>query len=269
MFPLSGKTFPTSADELTEAIEGALRDVLTFGKKSAVTADGGKFPAIKHLAIDLSGSTVKITDPPPQPKPKGKRQPGITVDQLEVTGHPIKFEQSKADIALNGKGLTFDFAHDASGKAMLVLTDAKDGKVAVKIGKEDLRELLLAAASAAAKQQGVTIQDLQLDLESEGKRSVSAEARVKAKKMMMSGTVSIRGRVDIDDALVATVSGLACTGEGMIGGMAAGFIQGKLKTVEGQRFPLMAFSLGDVALRDLTVSIGSNIDVTAAFGHKG
>ena len=270
MFPLAGKTFPKTADDLTTAIQDALADVLSFPKKGGgVKATGGDFPDIKTLKVDLSDATVNVNDPPPVPKPKGKRTPGITVGQLDVTGHPVYYEKSKADLELKAKGLTFDFAHDAKGNALLVLTDAKDGHVQVKITKADLQAMLLAAASAAAKQQGVTIQELDVNLEATNDRSIAADVRVKAKKMVMSGVINIRGKADIDDDLVATLSDLACTGEGMIGGMAAGFLQGKLKSYDGKKFPLMAFSLGDTTLRDLNISArGANFQVTAGFGRK-
>jgi hypothetical protein len=257
MFPLSGKSFPTTGDELTTAIQDALEDVLTFPKKgAAVKLTGDDFPAIKSLKIDLSAA----------PKPKGKRTPGITLAALDVAGHPILYEKSKADLELKAKSLTFDFAHDAKGNALLVLTDAKDGHVNVKISKDDLRAALLAAASAAAKSQGVTIQDLDVTLESDGPRALAAEVRVKAKKMIMSGEVTIRGRADISDDLVATLSNLSCTGQGMIGGMAAGFLQGKLKSYDGKKIPLMTFSLGDVTLQDLKVTTKPQIQLSATFG---
>jgi len=268
MFPLSGKSFPTTADELATAIQEALEDVLTFPKKSnVIKATESTFPDLKSLKIDLSGATVNVNQPPPAPQPKGKRKPGITVGQLDVTGHPIYYEKSKAELELKAKGLSFDFAHDAKGNALLVLTDAKDGHVHVKIGKDDLQAMLLAAASAAAKSQGVTVQELDVKLESSGDRSIVADVRVKAKKMVMSGVVNVRGRADVDDNLVATLSDLSCTGEGMIGGMAAGFLQSKLKAYDGKKFPLMAFSLGDVALRDLKISTKGAVQLSAEFGH--
>jgi hypothetical protein len=182
-------------------------------------------------------------------------------------GHPIIYEKSEADLDVTARGLTFDFAHEQQGNAMLVLTDAKDGHVEVKIAKDDIQSMLTSLASAAAKQQGVTIQDLQVSLQSDGPRSIAADVKVKAKKLVMSGTIHIKGKADVDDKMVATLSDLSCTGEGVIGGMAAAFLQGKLKSYNGKRIPLMAFSLGDVALRELKISTKGAIQVTAAFGR--
>jgi hypothetical protein len=50
--------------------------------------------------------------------------------------------------------------------------------------------------------------------------------------------------------------------------MASGLVKSKLKPYEGQTFPLMTFSLGDVALRDLKIDVKNNVQVTADFGSK-
>jgi len=269
MFPLAGKAFPTSGEALSKAISDALGDVFTLPKKDkTVTVSGGDYPAIKKLTIDLDGATVSATEPPPKPKPTGKREEGITVDQLEVSGHPLRYENSKLDLGLKAKGVKLDFAKDKKGQPLLVLADAREGQAEAKISKADIQSLVMAVAGAAAKQQGVTIQEIQLDLASEGERSIAADVRVKAKKMMMSGVIHLKGRADVDDDLNATLSDLSCTGEGVVGSMAAGLVQGKLKAYDGKQIPLMAFSLGDVTLRDLTIDTKGGLHVTAKFGSK-
>jgi len=269
MFPLSGTNFPTSIDELKTAIRGGLSEVLTLSNPdNTVRIDGGAWPALNRLTIDLNNATIRITQPPPKPKPRDDRQPGITVANIEVLGHPIRYARSSADFSLSASGVALDFAHDQTGRALLLLRDAASGHLEMKIDKSDLQAALLDAATAAAKPHGISIQDLQLNLTSDGPRSLAGELRVKAKKMMMSGVVLLRGRVDISDALVATLSNLACSGEGMIGGMAAAMVNTKLKSFEGKTIPLAAMSLGDTALRDLTITAGQTIAVTANFGRN-
>ncbi|HEY7120773.1 MAG TPA: hypothetical protein VH475_29580 [Tepidisphaeraceae bacterium] len=270
MFPLAGKTFPTSNDELRAAIQDALARVVTFAPTGAgVSVEGGTFPDVASIRIDLSGATVKADQPPPpRPVPTGQRLPGITLGRLDVSGHPIFYQSGKASLDLHSEGLRLDFAQDADGNPLLVLADARDGRVEVTIARDDLRSLLLAAASAAASQQGVTIQDLDVRLDAPADRSLAVNVRVKAKKLFMSGVINVQGRADVDEGLVATLSGLSASGEGVIGGMAAGMIQGKLKPYEGRRVSLMAFSLGDVALRDLKISTTPDVRLSATFGHK-
>ena len=269
MFPLAGKSFPTSAEELAEAIRGALGQLLTLAKKDgAVSAEGGKFPSIKKLKINLNNAAVSAAQPPPKPKPIGKREEGISVDQLEVVGKPIQYEQNKLELELKATGVKFDFGRDKKGQPLLVLSDAKEGHVQAKMSKQDLESLARAAAEMAAKPQGIKIEGLDLTLTSEDQRSLAADVRVKAKKMMVSGVIHITGRVDVDDEMNATVSKLDCDGEGMVGLMASGLVKSRLKPYEGKTFPLMTFSLGDVALRDLKIDVKGNVQVSADFGTK-
>ena len=269
MFPLAGKEFPESSEDLETAINDALSDVFNLkGSKSAgAHLDGGKFPSIKAVKIDLDDATVSASKPPPKPIPTGKhREPGPKVEKLDLSAQPIHYEQAKLNLKLNATGLKFEFDRDKKGKPLLVLTDAKTGKVDARISKADIEFLATEAASLAAKQQGITIQDLDLDLKSAGPRSVAVDVKVKAKKLMMSGTIRITAQCDIDDELNATLSNLQCTGEGMIGSAAAGIVQKKIQPFNGTTVPLMAFSLGDVALRDLKIDVKKDLHVTAAFG---
>ena len=85
---------------------------------------------------------------------------------------------------------------------------------------------------------------------------------------MMSGMIVVRGKLDVDDALNATVSGLTCTGEGVVGGASAGIVQKKIQAYNDTVIPLMAFSLGDVKLRDLKIVVKDAVQVSAAFGNR-
>lgn len=269
MFPLAGKAFPESADELTDAVEKALAQVVTLPKgNGTVTAEGGNYPSIRKLKINLDNASVSAKEPPPKPKPTGKREPGIEVDQLEVSGKPIRYEQNKLDLELKASGVKFDFGRDKKGQPLLVLADAKSGRVQAKITRQDIEALARAAAELAAKQQGIKVESLDLTLTSEGKRSIAGDVRVKAKKLMVSGVVHVKGRLDIDDELNATVSGLECDGEGMIGSMACGVLKGRLKAYEGKKFALMTFSLGDIRLRGLNIDVKKAVQVTAEFGSE-
>ena len=269
MFPLAGKSFPQSSDELVAAIRGKLEEVFKLPKGAgAVKAAGDDYPELKKLTIDLDGASVDAKEPPPKPQPTGKRSEGITVAQLVLTGHPIKYENSKVDIELNAKGVKLDFSKDKSGEPLLVLADAAEGEAEAKVSKADLRALVLAGAAAAAKEQGVNVTDVEIDLTAQGKQSFGADVRVTAKKAFVKGVVHLTGKADIDDDLNATVSNLTCTGEGMVGTMAAGFLKKHIEEFNGRKFPLMAFSLGDVTLRDLKVDVKNGVSVKAKFGSK-
>ena len=267
MFPLPGNAFPQSASELAAAMRNFLADVFILANKDPVAIDEAQWPRLGRVKIDLDDATLKTLQPPPNPGAPASRQSGIAVERLEVTGHPIRYQQSNLNFDLTASDAAFDFARNQRQEPLLVLADARDGSVNLRIAISDLQSLALAMASMAAAQHGASIQELQLSLSSPGPRAIAATARVKAKKMMMSGVITLRGQASIDDQLVATVSGLSCTGEGMAGTMIAAVIGAQLKKVEGQRFPLMALSLGNVSLRDVNVRVNDDLNVSAEFGR--
>jgi hypothetical protein len=269
MFPLAGKEFPSSADALATSIESPLRDVFALGSSGGVMIDGEKFPRLKKVRVNLDGATVSAKGPPPTPKPFGKRRPAVEVDKLEVSGRPIHYEQARLNLKVSGSGLAFDFARDKKGRPLLVLADADAGKVEAAISTRDVRALLQRLAEVLAKQRGIGIEDLDLRLEQRGSRSLAAEVRVKAKKMLVPGTIVLSGQLDVDDQLIARISGLSCTGDGLAGTVAAKLLRKHLKRYEGMNIALMSFSMGDVALRDLKIKAKDSIEVSAAFGKEG
>ena len=269
MFPLVGKTYPSSPKQLAREILGALQVVFSFpNPDNAVSVEGAAWPAIEQIRVDLGGATVRVAQPPPKPMPGGARDPGIVINQVQVTGHPIWYQRSKIDVDVAASGVRADFTHETDGRAMLMVAEVSQGFAELKISKSDLRVALLAAASEAAKAQGVSILDLQIDLAGDGLRSVAVEVRVKAKKMMMSGSIIVRGKADVDSNLVARLYNLSCSGEGMVGNIAAGMVNSKLRQFEGKQIPLMALSLGDVKLRDVRITTQEPITLRVEFGRS-
>ncbi len=94
---------------------------------------------------------------------------------------------------------------------------------------------------------------------------MEAEAKVRARKMFFATTIELKAKLAVDDDLNATVSGLKCTGDGAIGSLACGFLAPHLQKLEGRSFPLMALSLGEVRLRDVRLSAGDQLTVSAEF----
>jgi hypothetical protein len=267
MFPLAGKTYPGSIEELSNSLVTAMEQMLRFPQRSKVVTATGDYPALDGVKINLTDAMVVTETLPPRPEAGSDRKPGVTVASLDVIGKPIRHQTAKVDFSLTARGLSFDFARDPAGNPMLVLKSAQAGSVEVDISRQDLQSLVSAAAAMAVNAHGITIQDVQLTLANLGPRTLHAEVRVKAKKAFVSGTLLLSGRADIDDELIATLSEVSVTGDGMIGKLAAGALKGKLSEIQGEKIPLTTFSLGDVRLHDLNVSTETGLHVTAAFGE--
>ena len=247
MFHLGGSTFPATREQLTAAVTDGLRSLFTLpAGRSGVNLDGGDYPAFDRVGIDLTGARAEADRLPPEPKGTGQNQPGVSAGRLEVSGHPLYLRQAAVDLSLNASDARFDYDRDSGGRPLLVLTDAKNGQVTIEIRKVDLEALVLAGAKEAAAQQGVQIQEIHLNLTQIDSRSIGADVRVKAKKMFISATLTLRGKLSVDEALNATLADLQVNGEGMLGDMASAAIRPKLQEINGKSYPLNALSLGQV-----------------------
>jgi hypothetical protein len=267
MFHLGGRDFPANAKQLRDALTESFAHLLRLPpEKSIVVVEGGAYPAVERIRIDLNGAVVEPGRKSLRPIGVGNPQPGITVECLQIAGNPIRYQEAALTLALAAQNARFAFDRDIEGRPLLTLTETQEGRVEAAISKADIEALLLAGARAAAKSQGIAVEQTQLTLTSQGNRSVGVDLRVRARKGFLGATIRVKGRLDVDDELNAQISGLTCDGEGMIGAMACGFITPHLQKFEGRQLPLMAFSLGDVRLRDLTLQVSDGLRVRAAFG---
>jgi hypothetical protein len=266
MFHLGAKEFPKTADDLRESLLAGLEKLFELPDRDGIVeVEGGKYPRVGRLAVDLSDAAADTNRKVAKPVATGKRQEGVTADEVEVNGKPILIDEAALELALTASDVKLDFGKDRAGKPLLVLADARNGKVDARISKDDLEQLLTAKIAEKAEENGIRVEGAELELKSRGERSVSVDLRVKARKLV-SAVIRVSGDIDIDDELTARLSNLGCEGEGMLGNMAVGFIRPHLARFEGYELPLMAFSLGDVKLRDLKIRAGDALRVSAKFG---
>jgi hypothetical protein len=261
MLPLAGTKIPTSHDALQKALDSGLRKHGVTPTKIEVS--GGEHPHVGTLKIDLTGS--EITRDARLPKPEESAGCSLTVGSFTIAGEPLRLERTPVRLSITAQAAELEFQRDSAGHPTLTLSAAKDGEVHVEVTLKDLEELIRSIAAEAAAKQGVEIKSAQVELRSKGKRSLSFVAEVKAKAMLMSTKVKVSGDAEIDDKLQARLSNLSCAGDGMIGSLASGFIRPYLEKVEQKPVALMAFSLGTVKLRDISVQGGDALTLHARF----
>jgi hypothetical protein len=269
MFYLSGYDFPQSAQELESSLLEPLRTLFTFpaGESRPVRVEDRNYPEVDRIRVDLSGAATDARRPPPKPVGAGQQRPGVHASQLEIFGHPVRVRGAGIHLDLSAGDVSFNYDRDHEGRPLLLLAAAEAGRVAVEISRDDLEALLLAEAKAAAAKQGIAVEKAALDLVPIDQRSVAIAARVTAKKLFARATVEVKGQLTVDDELNAKVSGLSCTGEGIVGGLAGKLIRPYLERFNNTELPLAAVSLGTVHLHDLRIDAGDSLKVQATFGR--
>ncbi len=264
MLPLYTATFPTSASDLAKLLNASVQCVFR-NTANPVTIRDRNFPSVAEIRITLDGAALR-GDPPRPPIVEGADSAALHVDELHLHAGEMRIGPALASIRLDARAVDFDQAKDAKGEVVLMLKTAAEGKIEVSAEQQAIESAIAAVARQEAGQHGVVIDQVQLAVRPRGERGIDAEVQLRAKKLVFATAIKITAKLDLDEELGATVSGLACKGDGAIGAMACGFLQPHLQKMEGRSFSLMALPLGEIRLRDVRIAVGKTLSVTAEFG---
>lgn len=262
MLPLAGEKLPATAAALIESLQSGLA---AHGFAPAtVRVEALMWPAIDRLTIDLSSARVTRHVRMPEAAIAGTET--LRVDRFEILGAPLHFEGTPLRLRLSASDVVFGFTQSAEGESMLALSLAQHGDVEIEAGKSDLEALLHRAATTAAGDHGVEMKKTTLDLTTRSSRQLSVRAEVTAKMFIMSAAVKLAGEIAVDDALTARLTGLRVSADGVVGTMINSIAHPLLAKWENREIPLLAFALGGMKLRDISVRGGDSLHLAAQFG---
>lgn len=264
MFPLHTKTFPADASELARLMNESVQRVFSTAGEP-VTIESISYPALESLRIQLDHAQLR-PNPPGPPIVSGGKVAALSVNRFSLEGVGLSVGPAIADVHLTARDVRLQQGRDSNQEVVLLLQRAADGSVEIAADKSELEKAIAAVASLEAGKQGVTIEDVRVALRERSPRSLSAEVHVKAKKLFFTTVIRIAANLDLDDNLNATISGLACQGEGAIGTLACGVLAPHLQKLDGRSFSLLALPLGDIRLRDIRLSASDKITLRAEFG---
>jgi hypothetical protein len=220
------------------------------------------------MVISLTGCAIDTSSGIPPHESLIATEPGPMTDVFKASGSPLLLDSAEVDFAMSAENVRFGYARGKSGKLVATLEDATDGHLAVALSQQSLETAVLGGAKRGAAASGVAVQKVEISLKSLGPRDLEILLKITAKKFVTT-VIRISGRLSIDDELNATASNLKAEGEGMVGSIVVGFLRPHLEKLNGQTIPLMAFSLGNVRLHDITVNTDAGLRITAEFGNAG
>ncbi len=262
MIPLLGAGFPDSSEALRSAIrEGFARHQLTARQ---VTVQGGAYPQVDRLDIDLSGATA--TRELRAPKSGTPASGSLNVAQMEVQASPLLLEGTPLQLQLEAKDVTLQHTEGTADESTLTVKQAAQGRLTLEMAQKDLESLLHKIVSGAAAGHGAEILETHIALTSQGPKSLSFKADVVAKMFIVKAPLTITGDLAIDDDLNLRVSNLALSGGGVAAGVAGNFIRPQFEKIQKQPISLAMLSLGEVKLRDVGLEAGDTIRLYAEFG---
>ncbi len=263
MFPLFTANFPSSASNLERLLNEGLQRIFVTESAPVAVVDHS-YPHLTAINVSLDGARLRADSPRP-PISSGSA-PAFEVDQFTLRASPLSLGPAAIDLSLSAREVQLGQGKDADDQIVLSLENAAEGQLEISATQTVLEAVIAKLARDQASQQGITIEDVQLKLQQKSAHSVAVEVHLRARKLFLAASIRVIGQLDLDDQLNLKLSGLNCTGDGGIATLACGILTPYLRKIDGREFPLMSLPLGHVRLRDVRVSIGDKLVVTAEFG---
>jgi len=267
MFVLSRDKLPETPDALAVALEEALREFASR-TEPMVAVRGTDQHRLDEITIDLSGALIDPRHRPVGPK-LFRGDPAISVGKLSVSGRPIKIFGSELALHFDALNVQLDQTKTSDGKVLLILRQAASGEMRLVMAREELERLVAQIAALAADKQGVTVENVEVDLTSPATRTLDAKVTVSARKLFFHASLRLSGTVVINEDLVATVSRLRCEGDGAIAALVCAAITPHFSCIEERAFPLSALPIGEVRVNDLAITVDDKqVVIEARFGSE-
>jgi hypothetical protein len=264
MFPLYTKTFPSGATELERLLNESVRRLFST-TALPVSAREKSYPAIAELRIALDDAKLRADAPRPPILP-GSASPALVLDLLQVHGSRVTVGPALLELNLTARDVRLFQSRDAKDEITLILQSATDGEIEISAAKDAIESAITTVVKREAEKHGVTIEQVQLNLQTRSSRSLDAEVQLHARKLFFSTIIKIAAKLDLDEQLNATVSEVRCAGDGAIGSLACGLLAPQLQKVNGRSFSLMALPLGGIRLHDVRLSAADRLTISAEFG---
>jgi hypothetical protein len=263
MFLLGHSEFSKDVPSLVSAIGDGLRPL---GLDSRAVFIDGALPALAVLRCDLSGAVFRP-----------EHRPAFAVDGLapaffsrraEVLFRPAFFGDWQFTGALGMDDAVFGFGRDAAGNAVLALALERcgAGTLELSVARSEVEKAVFSLAAKAAEEQGAEVKAVSVAWESVGPRALGLKIVARAKAMFVETGITATGRVEITDSLSLRVSALECSGDGMMGNLAATFLRKEIPKYEGRSISL-AGAFGGLRLNDVSLACdASSMRVKATLG---
>ncbi len=260
MLSLSADRTPTTTPELIEALQRGLQAQGLTPKKLEVTGDA--FPALKDLRLDLSDAQLTRDFRPI--RPQGENAATATFERVEILGQPVHFEGTPLDLHLHAQGATAGL-YLQHGTGCVALENAASGQLALEISVVALEAALHRLAVEFGAKQGIEIKQTKLSFTQESASAVSFRIDVTAKVFIMSASIALTGKLEIDDTLNAHVFGLLLDGDAMIQKLVGGFAKPYIDRLEGRTISLASFTPAGLKVQGVELNAGPQLKLRATF----
>jgi hypothetical protein len=263
MLSLYRKDFPSSRDELAQALDKALhRFVPKDG--SVVDVRARVFPYLDEIVMNFDGT--RFDSPPPVPLPPvDQTKPALEVALVTLSARNVSIRGLPLDLRIEAHDVVLHKGTDTNGDAMLVLDKAGDGQLAISLGQVELEKAIAQTAAREAGRHGIVLEQVRMAIRARGPRSLALDLHVQARKFLLRARIDISGQIDIDESFTVRIL-LKCKSDGTIGSLACNTLNPIFERLKNKSFSFASLPLSEIQVRDVRLAVADTVELTADFG---
>ncbi|MFE7406713.1 hypothetical protein [Isoptericola sp. NPDC057559] len=277
LLPLGPAPRPTSGDDLAARLRAlAVRAAgpgVTGLDRAQVRAelDGAD---VASLELDLTGVAFGAQQKAPgvewSPATVVSREEG-TVRRLRVDAHPLTAVDLPVDVLVEAAGLRFAWVEGSDGQVGFEPVEPDDahpvtGQASVAVSRAGLVATVHGLLAVSLQSQGITLSDLDVQIDSHGPRAAGLRIEAKIRKGFLSAGVSATASASIDAQMVLTVGDVRISSGNPLVAALLGAVRGRVEAAANQRHDLAAALPPGIHLSDVRLDVGEDLVITARLG---
>jgi len=273
VLPLGRTPRPATGEELAARLHATVSESLAgLADASRVNVSARLEGAdVTELDVDLTGVVVtRVPSSAPEAPPAvavRERTPGV-VGRLRVQAHPLTALDVPVDVDADLARVPFAWVESPDDRLGVELleppaTDPVTGSVRVAAPREQVLEAVRRVATRVAARQGVTLQQLDVDLVQQGPSGFAVRLDARVRKGLLGASVQARATATISEALVLTLADVdLSSGNPLVGAMLS-MARSRVDAVAARPIDLAAQLPPGVRLQDVRVEVGEQLVLTA------
>ncbi len=265
-FPLVGKLPLNSKENLVAELTAAYAQRVRMPTTRPTVIARGAFPHLDALQIDLSDGVIQSGYRPGSLKSVRGLTPLATVKSLSYRAEGLHYDEARQSLSITASDAKISLLTARGEKQVLVMTDAQQGEAHFRVSLADLNALVRDATDDNASRAVFFVDETKLTMRSDNPHSLEAKVDIDGFWLLIPTSITLTGRIDVDDEFNARVSHLTCVGGRVGGPLMASFLGPALKKFDGKTMPLVAFPGDRMHMRDLRISVDDSLRVDAVFG---
>lgn len=227
---------------------------------------GGGQVSLERLWLNLTGSQAE------EYQSRGswhdgtqlRHFPALTIGNLGLVAQPLNLLDLTPEFELTADDVQLQPAVPPDGHWFRL--DLKNGRLVLRLSHRDLEALLYHLLGEMLRPYKVKVSAVRVQVQALDRRCLHLAVSLTIQRSLMSASLDLSGKLQVDDRLQARLTGLQVQGRGLQGLVVAACMRSQLEALAEQPVPLTQPWFGYLQLTDVEFEVAGQLRVLARFG---